>query len=53
MQTGSRRHLYLDHRNTYLLDGFVFLEDGGSLTIQPGVIIKGKETPHLMIWLLH
>ncbi|HAE12674.1 MAG: T9SS type A sorting domain-containing protein [Chitinophagales bacterium] len=31
--------------NTYLLDGFVFLEDGGSLTIQPGVIIKGKETP--------
>ncbi|GJM32474.1 MAG: hypothetical protein DHS20C18_14750 [Saprospiraceae bacterium] len=30
---------------TYLLDGFVFLEEGGTLTIEPGTVIKGKETP--------
>jgi hypothetical protein len=30
--------------NTYILDGYVYLE-GGSLTIQPGVIVKGKTVP--------
>jgi len=30
--------------NTYLLDGFVYLE-GGTLTIEPGTVIKGKATP--------
>ncbi len=29
----------------YLLDGFVYLEDGGVLNIQPGTVIKGKGTP--------
>lgn len=29
----------------YLLDGFVFLEDGGRLNIAAGTVIKGKETP--------
>jgi len=28
--------------NTYVLDGFVFVEDGESLTIEPGTVIKGK-----------
>ena len=32
--------------NTYLLDGFVFLEEG-TLTIDAGTVIKGKETPTL------
>ncbi len=30
--------------NIYLLDGFVFLEEG-TLTIDAGTVIKGKETP--------
>lgn len=30
--------------NTYLLDGFVYLETG-TLTIDPGTVIKGKATP--------
>ncbi len=29
---------------TYILDGFVFLEEG-TLKIQPGTVIKGKEVP--------
>ncbi|SHK58554.1 T9SS type A sorting domain-containing protein [Rhodothermus profundi] len=28
--------------NIYLLDGFVFVEEGATLTIEPGTIIKGK-----------
>ncbi|MCB0689065.1 MAG: T9SS C-terminal target domain-containing protein, partial [Saprospiraceae bacterium] len=31
--------------NVYVLDGYVFLEDGGKLTIEPGTIIKGMSTP--------
>ena len=31
--------------NCYLLDGFVFLEDGGTLTIEPGTVIKGLADP--------
>ncbi|MEO1624470.1 MAG: T9SS type A sorting domain-containing protein [Bacteroidota bacterium] len=31
--------------NIYLLDGFVYLEDEGVLNIEPGTIIKGKQTP--------
>ena len=30
---------------TYLLDGFVYLEDGGILNIQEGTVIKGIATP--------
>lgn len=29
----------------YVLDGFVYLEEGGSLTIQPGVVVKGSVSP--------
>lgn len=29
--------------NVYLLDGLVFVNDGQTLTIEPGTIIKGKE----------
>ncbi len=28
--------------NTYLLNGFVFVEEGETLTIEPGTVIKGK-----------
>lgn len=28
--------------NTYILDGFVFVNDGQCLTIEPGTVIKGK-----------
>ena len=28
--------------NTYILDGFVFVNDGQMLTIEPGTVIKGK-----------
>lgn len=31
--------------NEYYLDGFVFLESGGKLTIEAGTVIKGIETP--------
>ena len=31
--------------NIYLLDGYVFLEAPGALTIEPGTIIKGQEIP--------
>jgi hypothetical protein len=31
--------------NCYLLDGYVFLEAGGVLNIEPGTIIKGKAEP--------
>ena len=28
--------------NTYLLDGFVFVDEGATLTIEPGTVIKGN-----------
>ncbi len=31
--------------NTYILDGYVFLEAGGKLNIEPGTVIKGKNRP--------
>ena len=31
--------------NVYLLDGFVFLESGGTLIIEPGTVIKGLNEP--------
>ncbi|MEN0004781.1 MAG: T9SS type A sorting domain-containing protein [Bacteroidota bacterium] len=31
--------------NVYILDGYVFLEEGGSLTIEPGTVVKGQQIP--------
>ncbi|MEZ4913188.1 MAG: T9SS type A sorting domain-containing protein [Chitinophagales bacterium] len=31
--------------NTYLLDGFVYVEEGGVLNIEAGTVIKGKASP--------
>lgn len=31
--------------NVYLLDGFVFVEDGATLNIEAGTVIKGKAAP--------
>ena len=33
---------------TYLLDGFVFLEDGGILTIEPGTVVRSTELPSML-----
>ena len=30
---------------TYILDGLVFVEEGATLTIEPGTVIKGKAVP--------
>lgn len=30
--------------NTYVLDGLVFVENGATLTIEPGTVIKGRRT---------
>ena len=35
--------------NTYILDGFVFLEAGGVLNIEAGTIIKGRENPSIQV----
>jgi hypothetical protein len=31
--------------NTYFLDGFVYVEEGAVLAIQPGTVIKARQTP--------
>ncbi|MEM1328656.1 MAG: T9SS C-terminal target domain-containing protein, partial [Bacteroidota bacterium] len=31
--------------NVYLLDGYVFLEEGGLLNIEPGTVVKGVDNP--------
>jgi len=31
--------------NVYIVDGYVFLEEGGVLTVEPGTVIKGMSTP--------
>ena len=36
--------------NTYLLSGLVFVEDGETLTIEPGTVIKGKPGERHRIW---
>ena len=33
------------NNNVYILDGFVYVKSGTTLTIQPGTIIKGAKTP--------
>ena len=33
------------NNNVYILDGFVYVKSGATLTIQPGTIIKGAKTP--------
>jgi len=38
-------NLTLRAGENYLLDGFVFVEDGATLTIQPGTVIKAKQVP--------
>ncbi len=41
--TAGEHHWTADH--IYLLDGYVFLEAGGTLNIEAGTVIKGKEIP--------
>lgn len=40
IQTGD--NVTWTSNNTYILDGFVFVDSGASLTIKPGTVIKGK-----------
>lgn len=35
--------IYWTADNTYILDGFVYVEDGAELNIEAGTVIKGKE----------
>ncbi len=35
-------HLYLDNSTNWVLDGFVYVEDGAHLEIQEGTVIKGE-----------
>ena len=45
-----KENLTLTYPNTYNLKGFVYVTDGATLTIEPGVIIKGdKETKGTII----
>ena len=37
--------LTLESGNTYLLDGFTYVEEGATLIIEPGVVIKAKQQP--------
>ncbi|MEM6321588.1 MAG: T9SS type A sorting domain-containing protein [Bacteroidota bacterium] len=37
--------LTLTKDNVYLLDGYVYVEAGATLTIEPGTVIKGKTVP--------
>ena len=37
--------LELTANNEYFLDGYVFVEEGACLTIQPGTVIRGISTP--------
>ncbi len=38
-------NLTLTKDNVYILDGFVYVEEGATLTIEPGTVIKGKVVP--------
>ena len=31
--------------NEYLMDGYVYVEDGETLTIEAGTVVRGKQTP--------
>ena len=42
---GEGQELRLQNTNEYLLDGYVFVEDGACLTIEPGTVIRGKTVP--------
>ncbi|MBK7698307.1 MAG: hypothetical protein IPJ39_06075 [Saprospiraceae bacterium] len=39
------KQYYLGSKNKYLLEGFVYVEAGATLTIEPGTIIKGDKSP--------
>ncbi|MBN2365011.1 MAG: T9SS C-terminal target domain-containing protein, partial [Calditrichaeota bacterium] len=41
---GTGDNKTMTSNNIYLLDGSVFVEDGAVLNIEPGTVIKGKET---------
>ena len=36
-------NMTLTYPNTYNLKGFVYVTEGATLTIEPGVVIKGRE----------
>ena len=43
VEGSSNGAVSFDSSKTYLLKGFVYMEDGGVLTIQPGTVIKGDK----------
>jgi len=43
VEGSCNQNISFDSSKTYLLKGFVYMEDGGRLTIQPGTVIKGDK----------
>ena len=43
LEGSTNQSVTLQSTKTYLLKGFVYVEDGGNLTIQPGTVIKGDK----------
>ena len=43
--TGSQGDVYWTNDNVYMLDGYVYVEEGTNLHIEPGTVIKAKEAP--------
>lgn len=43
VEGSCNQNISFDSSKTYLLKGFVYVEEGGRLTIQPGTVIKGDK----------
>jgi hypothetical protein len=44
IEGNSNQNYTFDSSKTYLLKGFVYVEEGATLTVQPGTVIKGDKT---------
>lgn len=44
LEGNSNQNYTFDSSKTYLLKGFVYVEEGATLTVQPGTVIKGDKT---------
>jgi hypothetical protein len=44
LEGNSNQNYTLDSSKTYLIKGFVYVEEGATLTVQPGTTIKGDKT---------
>lgn len=44
IEGSSNQNVTLQSTNTYLIKGFVYVEEGGNITIQPGTVVKGDKS---------